>query len=49
MNDNPEEQTEPIVTLEDLLAMITDDNIHPEIDFGPDVGKEIIEPYDDSQ
>ena len=32
---------QPTETLEDLLAQITDENIHPEIDFGPPVGKEI--------
>jgi antitoxin MazE len=29
------------VTLEWLLEGITADNIHPEIDFGPPVGKEV--------
>ncbi|MDQ3143937.1 MAG: AbrB/MazE/SpoVT family DNA-binding domain-containing protein [Pseudomonadota bacterium] len=29
------------VTLEWLLEGVTPDNIHPEIDFGPPVGKEI--------
>lgn len=28
-------------TLEELLAGITPDNIHPEFDWGPAVGKEI--------
>lgn len=28
-------------TLEELLARITPDNIHPETDWGPPVGKEI--------
>jgi antitoxin MazE len=29
-------------TLDELLAGITDENIHPETDFGPPVGKEIL-------
>jgi antitoxin MazE len=28
-------------TLEELLAGITSDNIHPETDWGPPVGKEV--------
>ena len=28
-------------TLEELLAQVTPENIHPEIDFGPPVGKEV--------
>jgi antitoxin MazE len=28
-------------TLEQLLAGITDENIHAEVDFGPPVGREI--------
>ncbi|MBI2918617.1 MAG: AbrB/MazE/SpoVT family DNA-binding domain-containing protein [Chloroflexi bacterium] len=31
---------EPPVTLERLLAQITDDNIHGEVDTGPAVGEE---------
>ncbi len=27
-------------TLDEILAAVTDDNVHPEIDWGPDVGKE---------
>ena len=27
--------------LEELLAQVTPENIHPEIDFGPPVGKEV--------
>ena len=36
--------------LEDLVAGIAEDNKHAEFDFGPDVGKEIIndEPVEDS-
>jgi len=30
-------------TLEELLADVTPENLHGEIDFGPPVGKEIIE------
>jgi len=29
-------------TLDELLAGVTDENIHGEIDFGPPVGKEIL-------
>ncbi len=32
---------EPSVSLEDLLAQITDENLHEEIDTGPSVGREI--------
>lgn len=28
-------------TLEELLAKVTPENIHPEIDFGPPVGREV--------
>jgi antitoxin component of MazEF toxin-antitoxin module len=35
-----------IPTLEELLAGITPENLHPEIDWGPDVGNEIIPPYE---
>jgi O-acetyl-ADP-ribose deacetylase (regulator of RNase III) len=31
-------------TTEELLGGITDDNIHPAVDWGPDVGKEILPP-----
>ena len=31
---------EPAFALGDLLAGITDDNLHEEVDFGPPVGKE---------
>jgi antitoxin MazE len=37
---------EPIRThgrsLDDLLAGVTDDNIHEEVDFGPPVGRELL-------
>lgn len=33
--------SEPPVTLEDLLAGITAENIHKEVDTGPAVGKEV--------
>ena len=29
--------------LEDLLARMTPENIQPEVDWGPDVGREILE------
>jgi antitoxin MazE len=29
-------------SLDELLAGITDDNLHAEIDFGPPVGKELL-------
>jgi antitoxin MazE len=32
-----------VPTLEDLVAGITPENRHGEIDWGPDVGKELIE------
>lgn len=31
-------------TTEELLAGVTDENIHPAVDWGPDVGKEILPP-----
>jgi len=31
----------PRFRLDDLLAEIRDDNLHPEVDMGPTVGKEI--------
>ena len=33
--------TEPVYTLEELLAQITPDNLHEEIDWGPPVCKEV--------
>jgi antitoxin MazE len=33
---------EPAFSLADLLAAVTDDNIHDEIDFGPPAGKELL-------
>ena len=33
---------EPVFNLIDLLAAVTDENIHAEIDFGPPVGKELL-------
>jgi hypothetical protein len=32
--------------LKELLSGITPDNIHPEVDWGPDVGKEILPPWE---
>jgi len=34
---------ERIPTLEELVAQITKENRHPETDWGPDRGKEIVE------
>lgn len=33
---------EPSVTLEELVAQITPENVHPEQDFGVPVGREIL-------
>lgn len=33
--------TPPNETLEEMLARVTDENIHGEVDFGPSVGREI--------
>jgi antitoxin MazE len=33
--------TEPSLTLENLLAQVTDENLHHEVETGPPVGKEI--------
>lgn len=35
------EQNIPKITLESLLAGVTNDNIHPEIDSGPPIGQEV--------
>jgi len=32
---------EPVFTLEHLLAQVTEDNLHGEIETGPAVGKEV--------
>lgn len=32
---------EPALTLEDLLAQVTDENLHSEVETGPAVGKEV--------
>jgi antitoxin MazE len=39
----PEEKKE---TLADLLKGLTPENRHELVDWGPDVGREIIEPYE---
>jgi antitoxin component of MazEF toxin-antitoxin module len=39
----------PKYTLEELVDKITPENTHPETDWGPDVGKEIVEEYQPSQ
>ena len=31
----------PPLLLEDLLAKVTDSNLHDEVDFGPPIGKEL--------
>ena len=36
-------QPKPRYRLSDLLAGITAHNVHPETDWGPSVGKEIVE------
>jgi antitoxin component of MazEF toxin-antitoxin module len=36
-----EEGNESAISLEELLANITDENIHRTVDWGPAVGKEI--------
>ena len=33
--------SKPVLTLEQLLSQVTEDNIHHEVDTGPAVGKEI--------
>jgi antitoxin MazE len=33
---------EPAFSLAELLAGVTDENIHAEVDFGPPVGNEIL-------
>lgn len=37
------ESTRHKYNLEDMLAEMKPDNQHPEIDFGPDAGEEIVE------
>jgi len=34
---------EPIPTLDELVSQITPDNRYEEIDWGPDIGKEVVE------
>ncbi len=36
-------RADKIPTLEELVAQITPENRHPEVDWGPDVGRETIE------
>jgi antitoxin MazE len=36
----------PKYTLDELIAQITPENRHEEFDWGPDVGKEILEEYE---
>ena len=31
-------------SLDDLMAQITHENLHPETDWGPDVGREVLPP-----
>lgn len=31
----------PVYTLDDLLAGVTDENLHPEVPTGPAIGKEV--------
>ena len=33
---------EPVFSLADLLAAVTDETIHEEFDFGPPVGHELL-------
>ncbi len=33
--------TNPVLSLEELLSQVTEDNIHQEVDIGPAVGNEI--------
>lgn len=35
------EQNIPKITLQSLLDGVTEHNIHPEVDFGPPVGREV--------
>ncbi len=37
-----EPMREPAFSLNDLLAAVTDENIHAEFDFGPPVGEELL-------
>lgn len=36
------EKTKKLPTLNELLEGVTPDNVHPAVDWGPDVGREII-------
>ena len=40
-----EPATQPEYKLEDLLAGMTEDNAHDEVDFGAPVGKEVERPW----
>lgn len=35
--------TDEVPTLAELVAGITEENRHPEVDWGPDVGREVVE------
>jgi antitoxin component of MazEF toxin-antitoxin module len=44
LRDNVESgASKPRYTLEELVAAITPENVHPEIETGPDVGREVLE------
>ncbi len=40
------EKRKPRYTLEELLASVDENNLHPETDWGADVGRERLESYD---
>ena len=42
-----EPPSRPGKTLKELVSQITDENRHEEIDFGPPVGREILDPMEE--
>ncbi len=40
--DKPEDKPKPHYELDELLAKITPENMHPEISIGPPVGDELL-------
>lgn len=46
-NDQNKPKSSERKTLSELIAGITPENKHPEVDFGPPVGREILDPWPD--
>lgn len=46
-NDQNKPKSSERKTLSELIAGITPENLHPEVDFGPPAGREILDPWTD--